>query len=64
MIRKTLSTLIVHSVNKDNPIVAWFLLVDAIYAEEKVISGELASTWEEDVIIVLRMVTLKGNALD
>jgi hypothetical protein len=39
-------------------------LVDAIYAKEKVISGELASTWEEDVIIVLRMVTLKGNALD
>ena len=41
---------------------AWFLLADAIYAEEKVIGGEPASTWEEDVIIVVSRVTLKENA--
>ena len=62
IIRKTLSTLFVHSANKDTLGIAWFLLVDAIYAKEKVIGGEHASTWEEDVIIVVRRVTLKENA--
>jgi hypothetical protein len=61
MIRRKLSTLDVLSVNKDTPLVVWFLLDDAIYAEEKVIGGEPASTWEEDVITVVRRVTLKGN---
>jgi hypothetical protein len=54
----------VHSANKDTLGIAWFLLADAIYAEEKVIGGEPASTWEEDVIIVVRSVTLKENAPD
>jgi hypothetical protein len=49
-------------VNKDTPGVVWFLLDDAIYVEEKVISGKPVSTWEEDVITVVRKVTLKGNA--
>jgi hypothetical protein len=49
-------------VNRDTPGVVWFLLDDAIYAEEKVISGKPASTWEEDVITMVRGVTLKGNA--
>jgi hypothetical protein len=57
-----LSTLFVHSTNKNTLGIAWFLLTDAIYAEEKVIGGEPASTWEEDVIIVVRRVTLKENA--
>ena len=48
--------------NKDTLGIAWFLLADAIYAEEKVIGGEPASTWEEDVIIVVSRVTLKENA--
>ena len=59
MIRRKLSTL---SVNKDTPRVVWFLLDDAIYVEEKVISGKLVSTWEEDVITVVGRVTLKRNA--
>ena len=63
MIRWKLSTLDVLIVNRDTPGVVWFLLDDAIYAEEKVISGKHASTWEEDVITVVRRVTLKGNAL-
>ena len=50
MIRRKLSTLDVLNVNKDTPGVVWFLLDDVIYAEEKVISGKPASTWEEDVI--------------
>ena len=54
----------VHSANKDTLGIAWFLLADAIYAEEKVIGGEPAGTWEEDVIIVVRSVTLKENAPD
>jgi hypothetical protein len=62
MIRRRLSTLDVLSVNKDTPGVVWFLLDDAIYVEEKVISGKPVSTWEEDVITVVRRVTLKGNA--
>jgi hypothetical protein len=62
MNRRKLSTLDVISVNKDTPGVAWFLLDDATYVEEKVISGEPASTWGKDVIIVVRRVTLKGNA--
>jgi hypothetical protein len=49
-------------VNKDTPGAVWFPLDDAIYVEEKVISGKPVSTWEEDVIIVVRRVTLKGNA--
>jgi hypothetical protein len=49
-------------VNKDTQGVVWFLLNDAIYVEEKVISGKPVSTWEEDVITVVRRVTLKGNA--
>ncbi|KAJ6969898.1 hypothetical protein NC653_034453 [Populus alba x Populus x berolinensis] len=44
IIRKTLSTLFKHSANKDTLRIAWFLLVDAIYAEDKVIGGEPAST--------------------
>jgi hypothetical protein len=63
MIRRKLSTLDVLSVNRDTSGVVWFLLDDAIYAEEKVISGKPANTWEEDVITVVRRVTLKGNAL-
>jgi hypothetical protein len=62
MNRRKLSTLDVLSVNKDTPGVAWFLLDDATYAEEKVISGEPDSSWEEDVITMVRRVTLKGNA--
>ena len=62
MIIRKLTTFDVLSVNKDTPRVIWFLVDDAIYDEEKVISGEPASTWEEDVIIVVRRVTLKGNA--
>ena len=62
IIRKTLSTLLVHNVNKDTLGIAWFLLADAIYVEEKVIGGEPANTWEEDVIIVVSRVTLKENA--
>jgi len=62
MNRRKLSTLNVLSVNKDTPGIAWFLLNDAIYIEEKVISGELASTWVEDVITMVRRVTLKWNA--
>jgi hypothetical protein len=62
MIIRKLSTLDVLNVNKDTPEVVWFLLDDAIYAEEKVISGKPPSTWEEDVITVVRKVTLKGNA--
>jgi hypothetical protein len=49
-------------VNKDTPGVVWFLLDDVIYVEKKVISGKLVSTWEEDVITVVRRVTLKRNA--
>jgi hypothetical protein len=49
-------------VNKDTPGVVWFLLDDAIYVEEKVISGKSVSTWGEDVITMVRRVTLKGNA--
>jgi hypothetical protein len=62
MNRRKLSTLDMLSVNKDTPAVAWFLLDDAIYVEEKVISGEPVSTWEEDVIIVMRKVILNRNA--
>jgi hypothetical protein len=62
MNKRKLSTLNVLSVNKDTPGVAWFLLDDATYIEEKVISGEPANTWEEDVITVVRRVTLKRNA--
>jgi hypothetical protein len=62
MIRRKLATLDVLSVNKDTPGAVWFPLDDAIYVEEKVISGKPVSTWEEDVIIVVRRVTLKGNA--
>ena len=62
MNKRKLFTLDVLSENKDTPGVAWFLLDDATYVEEKVIIGELASTWEEDVITVVRRVTLKGNA--
>jgi hypothetical protein len=62
MIRRKLSTLDVLSMNKDTPGVVWFLLDDAIYVEEKVISGKLVSTWEEDVITVVGRVTLKRNA--
>jgi hypothetical protein len=62
MIRRKLATLDVLNVNKDTPRVVWFLLDDAIYVEKKVISGKLVSTWEEDVIIIVRRVTLKGNA--
>jgi len=60
MIRK-LSTLDVLNVNKDTPGVVLFLLDDAIYAKKKVINGEPASTWEEDVITVVRKATLKVN---
>jgi hypothetical protein len=28
--------------------IAWFLLADVIYTEEKVIGGEPTSTWEEN----------------
>jgi hypothetical protein len=49
-------------VNKDTLGIAWFLLTDAIHAEEKVIGREPSSTWEEDVIIMVRRVTLKENA--
>jgi hypothetical protein len=38
MIRRKLATLDVLSVNKDTLGVVWFLLDDAIYVEEKVIS--------------------------
>ena len=62
MNRRKLSTLDVLSVNKDTPGVAWFLLDNATYVEEKVISEEPDSTWEEDVITMVRRVTLKGNA--
>jgi hypothetical protein len=62
MNRRKLSTLDMLSVNKDTPVVAWFLLDDATYVGEKVISGEPVSTWEEDVITVMRRVTLKRNA--
>jgi len=62
MIRRKLSALDMLSINKDTPGVVWFLLDDAIYVEEKVISGKPISTWEEDVVIVVRRVTLKGNA--
>jgi hypothetical protein len=62
MIRRKLATLDVLSVNKDTLRVVWFLLDDAIYVEEKVISGKPVSTWKEDVIIVVRRVTLKRNA--
>jgi len=62
MNRRKLSTLDMLSVNKDTPAVAWFLLDDATYVGEKVISGEPVSTWEEDVITVMRRVTLKRNA--
>jgi hypothetical protein len=62
MNKRKLSTLNMLSVNKDTPGVAWFLLDDATYIEEKVISGEPANTWEEDVITVVRRVTLKRNA--
>ena len=61
-IRKKLSSLFVHSVNKDTLGIAWFLLTDAIHAEEKIIGREPSSTWEEDVIIMVRRVTLKENA--
>jgi hypothetical protein len=54
MIRRKLSTLDVLSVNKDTPRVVWFLLDDAIYVEEKVISGKPVSTWEHDVITMVR----------
>jgi hypothetical protein len=62
MIRRKLSTLDVLNVNKDTSGVVWFLLDDAIYAEEMVIGGEPANTWEEDAITMVRRVTLKGNA--
>jgi hypothetical protein len=62
MIRRKLSTLDVLSVNKDTPEVVWFLLDDALYAEEMVIGGEPASTLEDNVITVVRRVTLKENA--
>jgi hypothetical protein len=62
MIRRKLSTLDVLSVNKDTPGVVWFLLDDALYAEEMVIGGEPASTLEDNVITVVRRVTLKENA--
>ena len=62
MNRRKLPTLDVLSENKDTRGVAWFLLDDATYIKEKVITGEPASTWEEDVITVVRRVTLKGNA--
>jgi hypothetical protein len=62
MIRRKLSALDMLSINKDTLGVVWFLLDDAIYVEEKVISGKPINTWEEDVIIVVRRVTLKGNA--
>jgi len=62
MIRRKLSTLNMLTVNKDTPRVVWFLLDDAIYVEEKVISGKPASIWEDDVITLVRKVTLKGNA--
>jgi hypothetical protein len=42
MIRRKLATLDVLSVNKDTSGVVWFLLDDAIYVEEKVISGNLS----------------------
>jgi len=62
MNRRKLSTLNVLSVNKDTPGFAWFFLNDVTYIEEKVISGEPASTWDEDVITMVRRVTLKWNA--
>jgi hypothetical protein len=57
MIRRKLATLDVLSVNLDTPRVVWFLLDDAIYVKEKIISGKPVSTWEEDVITVVRSST-------
>ena len=62
MIKRKLSTLDVLSVNKNTPVVVGFLLDNVIYVEEKVISGKPVNTWKEDAIIVVRRVTLKGNA--
>jgi hypothetical protein len=47
MIRRKLSALDMLSINKDTPGVVWFLLDDAIYVEEKVISGKPISTWKK-----------------
>ena len=46
MIKRKLSTLDVLSVNKDTLRVVWSLLDDAIYVEEKVISGKPVNTWK------------------
>ena len=64
MIRRKLCTLDVLNMNKDTLEIFWFLLDNAIYAKKKVISGKPARTWEEDVITVVRNVTLKGNTLN